>query len=115
MGAVKAFYMDCAEAGRCPVSAETLEYLDDIESLNGLDWIGYCEHEYTGRDGRQYTHDCITLESARRLIAARLANAEIGSFVDNFGDCYRPCDGCGHAGPIALTSRHGERFCANCQ
>ena len=39
MGAVKQFYFDCAEAGRCPVSRETLDYLDDLECERQLDWI----------------------------------------------------------------------------
>jgi hypothetical protein len=31
MGAVKRFYEECAEAGRCPISRETFDYLDDVE------------------------------------------------------------------------------------
>lgn len=85
MGAVKEFYMDCAEAGHCPLTRETLDYLDDVECRHGLDWIGYCEHEYIGRDGRVYVEDCITLESARRLVAEGLANDEIIGFVECFG------------------------------
>jgi hypothetical protein len=86
MSATKRFYEDCATAGRCPVSDRTMGYLDDLESIDhSIDWIGYCEHDYAGRDGRQYSQDCITMESARRLVAAKLANAEIASFVDNFG------------------------------
>lgn len=115
MGAVKRFYEDCAEAGRCPVTREAFDYLDDLESARQIDWIGYCEHDYTGRDGRLRVEDCITLEYARRLVAEGMANDEIVSFVECFGDCYRPCVGCGHAEPIALVSRHGERFCADCQ
>lgn len=116
MGAVKAFCMDCAEAGRCPISRETWDYLDGLEAADPtLDWIGYCEHHYHAIGGLLVSHDCITMESARRLIAEGLANDEINDFVECFGDCYRPCDGCGHAEPIALVSRHGERFCANCQ
>lgn len=86
MGAMKEFYMDCAEAGRCPVSRETLDLLDDIESQRQLDWICYCEHEYTGRDGRSHVEDCITIDTARRLVAEGLANDEITSFVECFGD-----------------------------
>ena len=115
MGAMKRFYEDCATAGRCPVSVETLDALDDVECRLGLDWIGYCEHDYRVRSGLLVSHDCITLESARRLVAEGLANDEIAFFVECFGDCNRPCDGCGHAEPIALVSRHGERFCSNCQ
>ena len=49
MGAVKAFYMNCAEAGRVPLSVETFDYLDDVECQRGLDWIAYCEHDYPAR------------------------------------------------------------------
>lgn len=116
MGAVKQFLHEAAEAGRCPISRETWDYLDRLEQADpALDWIGYTEHDYTGRDGRLYVEDCITMQSARRLVAAGLANDEIIGFVECFGDCCRPCDGCGHFEPIALVSRHGERFCANCQ
>lgn len=86
MGAVKQFYSECAEAGRCPISVETGDYLDDIECQRGLDWIGYCEHDYEGRDGLAYSQECITMESARRLVAEGLANDEIAMFVECFGD-----------------------------
>jgi hypothetical protein len=86
MGAVKQFYMDCAEAGRCPISRETFDYLDDLECSRQLDWIAYTEHDYTGHNGRPFTQDCITLESACRLVAEGLANDEIRGFVDCFGD-----------------------------
>jgi hypothetical protein len=88
MGAVKRFYEDCAEAGRCPVSRETLDYLDDVECERQLDWIGYCEHSFRSAvTGLLVTQECITLESARRLVADRLANDEIVGFVECFGDC----------------------------
>lgn len=87
MGAVKRFYEDCATAGRCPISRRTFDYLNDLESIDAsIDWIGYCEHDYTGHDGRLHVADCITLESARRLLAESLANAEIAAFVDTFGE-----------------------------
>jgi hypothetical protein len=35
------------------------------------------------------TEDCITLESARRLVAEGLANDEIEFFVECFGDYSR--------------------------
>ena len=87
MGAMKRFYEDCAAAGRCPLSVETLDYLDDIECEHQLDWIGYCEHDYRSAvTGLLVSHDCITLESARRLMAEGLANDEIVGFVECFGD-----------------------------
>lgn len=88
MGAMKRFYEHCAEANRCPVSVETLDYLDDIECAHQLDWIGYCEHDYRSQTtGLLVSHNCITLASARRLIAEGLANDEIKSFVECFGGC----------------------------
>ena len=86
MGAVKRFYEDCAEAGRVPLSIETLDYLDDIECLRDLDWIGYTEHDHRSAvTGLLVSHDCITMESARRLVAEGLANDEIIGFVECFG------------------------------
>ncbi len=87
MSATKRFYEDCAEAGRCPISRETFGYLDDVECQYQLDWIGYTEHDYRSAvTGLLVSHDCITMESARRLLDAGLANAEIAAFVETFGD-----------------------------
>lgn len=87
MGAVKHFLTDAAEAGRCPISPETWDYLDRLEAADpALDWIGYCEHDYTDHNGRRGYEDCITMESARQLIAEGLANDEITLFVECFGD-----------------------------
>ena len=87
MGAMKRFYEDCAEAGRVPLSVETFDYLGGLEAADTtLDWIGYCEHDYTDRNGRRGYEDCITMESARRLIAEGLANDEIIAFVEYWGD-----------------------------
>ena len=91
MGAVKRFYEECAEAGRCPLSRETFGLLDDLECERGLDWIGYCEQEYVGHDGCEYWQECITMESARRLIAEGLANDEIKDFVECWGDSCPAC------------------------
>ena len=86
MSATKRFYEDCAAAGRCPVSRKTWDYLDDVECLLDLDWIGYCEHDWRSPvTGLLVSHDCITMESARRLMADGLANAEIAAFVETFG------------------------------
>ena len=113
MAAMKRFYENCAEAGRCPIGPRTRSYLDDLESLiPTLDWIEYTEHDYTGHDGRLHVADCITMESARRLLAESLATAEIAAFVETFGEY---CDECGHVRPIVLVTRHGERFCADCE
>ena len=87
MGAVKQFCHDCAEAGRCPVGRETLDYLDDLECAKQLDWIGYTEHSFRSAvSGLLVTQECITMESARRLVAEGLANDEIEGFVECFGD-----------------------------
>jgi len=88
MGAVKQFLTDAAEAGRCPISRETWDYLDRLEAADqALDWIGYCEHDCRSAvTGLVVSHDCITMESARRLLAESLANAEIALFVECFGD-----------------------------
>lgn len=89
MSATKRFYEDCATAGRCPISRGTWDYLDNLESIDPkLDWIGYCEHDHRSPvTGLLVSHDCITMESARRLLAESLANGEIAAFVETFGDC----------------------------
>lgn len=85
MSAMKRFYEECAEAGRCPLTRETFDYLDDVECRHQLDWIGYTEHDYRAVGGLLVSHDCITMESARRLVAEGLANDEITTFVECFG------------------------------
>jgi hypothetical protein len=116
MGAMKRFYEDCAEAGRCPLTGETFDYLDRLEGRRQIDWIGYCEHDYVGHDGQQHVEECITMESARRLVAAGLANDEITSFVECFGDYYplplRCCE-CGCRGEL-VDIGHGEVACVHC-
>ena len=90
MAAMKRFYEECAEAGRCPLTRETFDYLDDVECQHQLDWIGYCEHDLFDAAGRMIGYeDCITMESARRLVAEGLANEEITMFVECFGDYCR--------------------------
>lgn len=87
MGAVKAFYHDCAEAGRVPLSAEAFGELDDAECRLGLDWIEYCEHDYRSPvTGLLVSHDCITVESARRLVAEGVEIAEVIAFLEYWGD-----------------------------
>jgi hypothetical protein len=116
MSATKRFYEECAERGRCPVSPETFDYLDRIWWHDVDEWIECCEQEYRSIGGLLVSQDCITMESARRLVAEGLANDEIKDFVECFGD-YRgvACTDCGCHRPIALVTRHGERFCADCE
>lgn len=82
---MKRFYEDCAAAGRCPLTTETFDYLDGLKAAD--DWIACCEHEYPSAalGGLLVTQDCITMESARRLVAEGLANDEITMFVECFG------------------------------
>lgn len=88
MGAMKRFYEECAEAGRCPLTRETFDYLDDVECRHQLDWIEYCEHDLFDEAGRMVGfEDCITMKSARRLVAEGFANDEIEFLVECFGDC----------------------------
>jgi len=86
MAAMKRFYEECAAAGRCPISEKTWSYLDKLERADPtLDWIEYDEHEFVGHDGRLYLEDCITIRSARRLLAEGLANDEVEFLVECFG------------------------------
>jgi len=86
MSATKRFYESCAEAGMCPVNPETWATLDRLEQADqSIDWIGYCEYDYHGFDRKLYVQDCITLESAKRLISLGLATDEIISFVEYWG------------------------------
>lgn len=87
MSATKRFFEAAAEAGCCPISSETWDYLDRLEQADpALDWIGYTELDQVGRDGQLHVTDCITMESARRLLAEGMANAEIEDFLECFGD-----------------------------
>lgn len=117
MAAMKRFYEQCAEAGRCPIGPETCDYLDQLEQADPmLDWIEYTEHGYPGRDGWLYIEDCITMESARQLVVEGLANGEIAALVECFGGYLDvACTDCGCHRPITRVSCHGEQFCADCE
>lgn len=87
MSATKRFYEAAAAAGMCPIGSETEGLLDGLESLpRSIDWIEYCEFDYTGFDGKLYVQWCITMASARRLIAMGLATDEIVAFVEYWGE-----------------------------
>ena len=87
MSATKRFYESCAEAGMCPIEAETEGVLDGLESQpHSIDWIEYCEFDYQGHDGKLYVQWCVTMASARRLIALDLAPDEIIAFVEYWGE-----------------------------
>ena len=87
MSATKRFYEAAAAAGMCPIEAETEGLLDGLESQPHLiDWIEYCEFDYTGFNGKIYVQWCITMASARRLIAMELAPDEIVAFVEYWGE-----------------------------
>lgn len=85
MGAFKNLCIEVAEAGKCLIGPETFGYLDDLECERGIDWIGYTEFDFTGRDGKTHSEECITIESARRLVAEGIANDEIKDFMEHFG------------------------------
>lgn len=85
MGAFKDFCVEVAEAGKCLIGPETFGYLDNLECERGIDWIGYTEFGYQGHDGAWHSQDCITIESARRLVSEGLANDEIKDFMEHFG------------------------------
>jgi len=85
MGRVKNFLAECASLGHCPISAETDKYLEGLETSHDIDWIGYTEAPYTGKDGQTYYQDSIGIESAFRLCEMNLANVEIANFIEYFG------------------------------
>lgn len=121
MGSMKRFYEEVACAGMCPLSVQAMGRLDDLECQRQIDWIGYTEFGFRGHGGVWQSQECITLKSARRLVAEGLACTEIEFFVECFGDYVPdrtiPCDSCGdghRAGDLTLM-RHGERFCEECR
>lgn len=121
MGAYKNFCIEVAEAGKCPVSLETLGYLAGVECERSIDWIEHCEYDWRNRDGLLITDDCISVRSARRLVAEGLANDEIACFVEDFAwlapatPDVDQCSDCRRLMPVGRpTNRHGERFCEEC-
>lgn len=80
MSATEQYYAECAYAGVCPVSDETVEYLDGL----GLDWIEYTEHESSSSvTGMTWTDTCISVLAAVALVEHGLANDEVFYFVDD--------------------------------
>jgi len=115
MSATKRFYEGVAAAGMCPVNPETWATLDRLEQADqSIDWIGYCEYDYRGFDGKLYSQDCIKMESALTLVNLGLANDEIKTFVEVFGGFQR-CDDCGrHGYSHAFPFTGIETLCVDC-
>lgn len=85
MSATEQYYAQCVCDGVCPVSDETVEYLNGL----GLDWITYIDHEYTSpRTGMSWTDRCITLRTVARLLHADLENREILDFASDIVSTY---------------------------
>lgn len=86
MSATKRFFEAAAENGMCPTGPATMTMLDEIEQSMGIEWIERGWIAYDGYDGSRHVDDAITIGSARRLLDAGLATAEIADFVETFGD-----------------------------
>lgn len=85
MGAVKNFYIDCACRNQCPISHDTIEHLETLETSMAIEWIEHVEIEFVGYDGQTHYTDGISLESAIRLVDIGEATDEIRHFVEDFG------------------------------
>lgn len=80
MSATEQYYADCAYAGVCPLSDETVEYLDGL----GLEWLQFDEHTFSSDySGMTWTETCISVLAAVALVEHGLANDEIFYFVDD--------------------------------
>ena len=120
MGAYKNLCTEAAEAGKCLIGKESFGYLEALEGERGIDWVGRTKYVFRGYDGTRHVEECISMNSAKRLVEEGLANDEIAFFVQCFGDFAPPdsatCDDCGGwiAHGIGRESIHGERFCEDC-
>lgn len=80
MSATEQYYAECAYAGVCPVSDETVEYLDGL----GLDWLEFDEHTFdSDYSGMTWTETCISVLAVVALVEHGLANDELRAFVED--------------------------------
>ena len=116
MSATASYFVECAEAGVCPLGRESFDYLDRLEDERpDIDWIAYRDEVVTFA-GKQHLADGIDAIAAIRLVDVGLANEEIADFVEGFG-CFvegsHECQDCGNA-TVWPANSHGERFCQDC-
>ena len=116
MSATASYFVECAEAGVCPLGRESFDYLDRLENERpDIDWIAYRDEVVTFA-GKQHLADGIDATVAIRLVDAGLADEDITFFVVCFGGYVagsHACDDCGNATMLA-ADKHGERFCPDC-
>lgn len=87
MGAVKEFYMECAESGLVPLSEE--QSWDDLyaaEKELDLDWINEIENSFQDRAGFYFVVAGIDVKTAIRLRDIGVNIDESNAFLELFVD-----------------------------
>lgn len=87
MGAVKEFYMECAESGLVPLSEEqSWTDLYAAEKKLDLDWVNEIENSFQDRAGFYFVVAGIDVKTAIRLRDIGVNIAESNDFLDVFVD-----------------------------
>ena len=114
MSYMKNAMIECYEANAVPVEIEEVRAWRAAGHVVPLVWVAVdCF------DGRQRRMPAVAVETAERLAGSLDDEQAREGLAAALEDCRGylgvACTGCGCHRPIALVTRHGERFCADCE
>lgn len=114
MSYMKNAMIECYEAGAVPVEIEEVRAWRAAGHVVPLVWV-----PVDCFDGRQRRMPAVAVETAERLAGSLDDEQARAGLEAALEDCRGylgvACTGCGCHRPIALVTRHGERFCADCE
>ena len=114
MSYMKNAMIDCYEAGAVPVEIEEVRAWRAAGHVVPLVCVPVACF-----DGRQRRMPAVAAETAARLAGSLEDEQAREGLAAALEDCRGylgvACTGCGCHRPIALVTRHGERFCADCE
>ena len=114
MSYMKNAMIEAWEAGAVPVEIEEVRAWRAAGHVVPLVWVAVdCF------DGAKRRMPAVAVETAERLAGSLEDEQARGGLAAALEDCRGylgvACTGCGCQRPIALVTRHGERFCADCE
>jgi hypothetical protein len=106
--------IECYEAGTVPVEIEEVRAWRGAGHVVPLVWV-----PVDCFDGAKRRMPAVTVETAERLAGSLEDEQTREGLAAALEDCRGymgvACSECGCHRPIALVTRHGERFCADCE
>lgn len=114
MSYMKNAMIECYEVGAVPVEIEEVRAWRGAGHVVPLVWVAVdCF------DGANRRMPAVTVETAERLAGSLEDEQTREGLAAALEDCRGymgvTCSECGRHKPIALVTRHGEQFCADCE